>query len=204
MALHVQSGSATGKHNIAGKKYDRCVTLESECRVTYLCHRSGPEDTAKDVTRDIHYSIRSHSVRLSNTFQANAPVMALGVCTQHQQDTTPATVIDSVPRDHTVKCTKHQQDMHDPRTGTADGGPACVGHPPTSYSSSSSASRVIADFQGWKQNLGFYTSKGSPVYFGFEIPGRSFFHGHEQVCFLSRMYLNRFVKTFLFTKRCLK
>ena len=146
MALHVQSGSDTDKHNITGKKYDRCVTLESECRVTYLCHRSGPEDTVNDLTRDIHYSIRSHSVRLSTTFQANAPVMALGVCTQHQQDTTPATVIDSVPRDHTVKCTKHQQDMPIPHTGTAHCGPAFSWRRLPSHSSSS-ANRVISVFK---------------------------------------------------------
>ena len=113
--------------------------------------------------------------------------------------TTPATVIHSVPRDHTIKCTKNQQDMHDPRTGTAASGPTCAGHPPTSFLFFL-CFPCHRRFSGMQQNLGFYTSKGSPVYFGFEIPGRSFFHGHEQVRFLSRMYLNRFVKTFLFTK----
>ena len=60
------SGSVTDKDNISRI---RCDTQESECRVTYLCHHSGREDTVNDHPRDIHYFIRSNSVRLSNKFQ---------------------------------------------------------------------------------------------------------------------------------------
>ena len=112
------------------------------CRVTYLCHRSGREDTVNDRPRAIDYFIRSNSVRLSNTFFPARTLRALHSAAAH----TPETVIHTVSPDNTVKCTKHQQDMPVPHTGTAHRGPAFSWRRLPSHSSSS-ANRVISVFK---------------------------------------------------------
>ncbi len=67
---------------------------------------------------------------------------------------TSETVINTVSPDHTVKYTKHQQDMPVPHTGTAHRGPTFSWSRLPSHSSSS-VSRVISCFQITKQILVF-------------------------------------------------